>query len=604
MTSANRLFSVGCLEADTPFTVVLPKSEFDSEFSLHGTISDAKKGFISLEDAERIARNVFEKRASHLDFAAEDIASVNVCIGKCTRDILSLREKISGLISKIVNLCNELSNATSLLQQKAGQRDLCHYLLAPIRYIHQDLLEPIFMACLELMPTPKAVRSKPPLQIASVCYRWREIACSTPALWSRVFIDQTVPGSYDQAKLWLTRCRFPSLSLHVSFGISEERLADIIPPQSQVQIRRLELLASQTDSNMVLSTIMNGHGDELEEVVLKDHEYRREDLPVPHLKRLYLIREPASWTRNPPPQQLTILRITKEIHWEMLEVILVQCALLQKLLVSLAEYGSKPGPHLLGESRLKEAVRRPHITYLGLVNDCKEEELPWNLLSNFAFPSLDILEYYVDGPSRASADWLLSLPFFGQVKRLSLQLQFQVPRSVYNSIFHAARSVEELSIYFDVDPMPEIFQALVDLFQSSDSPRRLPNLKSIHFSTLDRLQPTFAEILRVGLTWTTTALSHSPTQPRPLFLAVHRWDQEVGHDEGGDGETKQLLETLRNECPNLEPRFHRHLLSNWVYNVPILFEMYPMTFNEVRKYEVMDEAGTWTPKTGPMYSVG
>lgn len=387
----------------------------------------------------------------------------------------------------------------------------------------------------------------------------------------------------------------------------------VSPDESRIQIRRLEMYLPSRNKEKVLRTILNGHSDELNEIILIQKGDRVNDIPVPHVKRLYIDRLPTSWSRTSPLQQLTILRITGDLHWEMLDLILSQCIVLQKLYVSLAEAG------LGSESDI--AFKRPtthsHLNYLGLSYDPPEQELPMDLLSNISFPSLNIFECRLgpwvpsaeeSEPTCTPADWFLSLSFLGQLKRLSFSPDLKVSHDFYDSLLSLTDSVEELSFFFylKAESKPEIFEALTTIFCSSKSPRRLPKLKHLHFSSVGSLTSTSDEILRVGQSSASTmSCKNSQEQPQSSSLSFHYYQLRSKVDEQDDVKRLELLMVLREKCPELQVQFNCHAdeLSVWIAGFPLVFEMYPLAFSEVREYQVMDQTGNWTRESGPIYRI-
>ncbi|TFK64343.1 hypothetical protein BDN72DRAFT_963275 [Pluteus cervinus] len=616
MTPPSRLWHDGKpIETYRGFEVILPKPQLD-EFYFRGAIAHTQRKNITVNEAESISKNLLEvpnldlasliqqKRATHLDLSTEDTSAVEAYLEECKQDITSLREKINSTISTIASLCNEVSNTTALLQRKSSQRDFCHYLLTPIRYVHQDLLEPIFLACLDLDDTRKRAPPKAPLQVASICYRWREIAHSTPALWSRVVVNSTVPKLH-LAKQWLSRCRFPSLTLH---NTPLDKISDLLTSSNgeyPIQVRRLELLVREKHDK-ILTTILDSHGDELEEIFLEHRGDRLKKLQAPRAKRLWLDQIPASWTQDPLPQQLTVLRITEDIHWEVLYRILLECTGLQVLYASLSADGTKLQSHPSGGMAFGELISLPRLTYLGLCTP--GVDFPTDLLSNFTFPSLRVFECYVEGKPTLRVDdyshWLISRPFLRHIRRLSLQLRFRVVEGFYSSLFDMTSSVEELSIYLDpkvLKTKPHLFEALTAVFCSLDSPRRLPKLKTLHFSSLQELAPVSQQILQLSQAWASMTRDLSLEQSQPLSLFIHLWSANSPRER--KDELKELPALARETCPNLEIQVDRHLVSQWIDGIPLLFEMYPLAFNEVRRYEVVNKSMGWKPKTGPIYRI-
>ncbi|KAJ6531172.1 hypothetical protein B0H19DRAFT_471937 [Mycena capillaripes] len=94
--------------------------------------------------------------------------------------------------------------------------------IQPSNIVHEcppEILAEIFIRCLPnsrfVIPSPETA----PLVICGICRRWREVALSTPRLWSSLFLDlrfeseQTYSKPYES--LWLARAQSTPLSLSV-----------------------------------------------------------------------------------------------------------------------------------------------------------------------------------------------------------------------------------------------------------------------------------------------------------------------------------------------------------------------------------------------------
>ncbi|TDL16194.1 hypothetical protein BD410DRAFT_707447, partial [Rickenella mellea] len=53
----------------------------------------------------------------------------------------------------------------------------------PIKRVPVEIISNIFIHCLPADSYAVPVKDKAPINVSSVCNRWREIATSTPRLW-------------------------------------------------------------------------------------------------------------------------------------------------------------------------------------------------------------------------------------------------------------------------------------------------------------------------------------------------------------------------------------------------------------------------------------
>ncbi|TFK63804.1 hypothetical protein BDN72DRAFT_847268 [Pluteus cervinus] len=454
---------------------------------------------------------------------------------------------------------------------------------------------------------------KAPLQLASVCYRWWKIALSTPALWSYIIVDPDhATSSLRTAALWIDRSRFASFRLHLKQGVprDEPPLSEFLESlrSSPIRFKRLEIeIDNEDESGLIMDLLFKDHSDELEDLKIRHNHVLKHSLP-PSLQRLFLLYSPDSLRRSPPPENLTILRVVMEIHWDMLEWCLFHCKRLKKVLVSLCETGTRlaDGLPVDGTRRLI----RNDLIYLGITNDCQDVELPEHLLRNFTFPSLRLFDYYADKEVTASISWLLSLSFIGQIRRLVLQLEFDLKMDMILSILRNAYALEELSVY----NMPEFhfLETLSGIPSTSDS-FLLPRLKHLHVGSLHNMVLPFSDIEPIVKAWSRSAVgsgSAEGTGDEPpihdlSYIHLHHWHQDKGeYDTADENQTRLDLKTsLQDTYKSIDIRMVRHVLHEWVYNVPILFEMFPLSFNEERKFEVMQRDGSWKMEIGGMYII-
>ena len=82
-----------------------------------------------------------------------------------------------------------------------------------------ELLSEMFIFCLDEWPSPSNI-DKAPLVFGRVCRRWRNIACNTPRLWSRLWFHNhgrvQIPLIQERvASLWLSRSGAAPFSLYI-----------------------------------------------------------------------------------------------------------------------------------------------------------------------------------------------------------------------------------------------------------------------------------------------------------------------------------------------------------------------------------------------------
>ncbi|KAK1233185.1 hypothetical protein PQX77_003670 [Marasmius sp. AFHP31] len=151
------------------------------------------------------------------------------------------------LIQKPEEQIHQLDEEISRLQAKRKTLkqfvDLHHALLSPFRRVPADIWRSIFIKCVPSNPYGLCTRTTKdaPLLLTTVCRSWREIAFSTPNLWTSIHIYLPAPSIYtlDHAyiaklrgrreglKAWLDRSG--SLPLTISLGAEQmQHLPDLM----------------------------------------------------------------------------------------------------------------------------------------------------------------------------------------------------------------------------------------------------------------------------------------------------------------------------------------------------------------------------------------
>ncbi|THV03613.1 hypothetical protein K435DRAFT_747644, partial [Dendrothele bispora CBS 962.96] len=174
-------------------------------------------------------------RTNFVPSSHSELNLLSQCISDAECDVQRRDEEIQKLTgrAKLDSLQNERNEA---------YRRICRYrsLLAPIRRLCPELLSLIFQfACPKT--TIKAKINCPLFRVSQVCARWRELARSTPTLWSSFDIDVDASWHHDTkviksvitTHLELSRNSPLSLSLTASGQSSRlQCIVDAIAPHS------------------------------------------------------------------------------------------------------------------------------------------------------------------------------------------------------------------------------------------------------------------------------------------------------------------------------------------------------------------------------------
>ncbi|KAF9077811.1 hypothetical protein BDP27DRAFT_1208765 [Rhodocollybia butyracea] len=118
-----------------------------------------------------------------MENAADLIADADEDVAAFDQEIEDYNAQIRRLQSRVISLRNER-------QHLSNYRTCLRGLKSPLQKLANELLLLIFeYACDMNEITSKQLRTMPTLVISGVCWRWRNLARSFPALWSHIDIS-------------------------------------------------------------------------------------------------------------------------------------------------------------------------------------------------------------------------------------------------------------------------------------------------------------------------------------------------------------------------------------------------------------------------------
>lgn len=196
---------------------------------------------------------IVSERKTQISILALQMANVDTAIRKLAAIQAKLEE-------------NSAHVRGSLLAHKA--------LTSPARRIPPEILGEVFYHCLSKTPyiTPRDVES--PMVLARVCRHWREVAISTPRLWSSlsIYLHRTACKAYRRGcESWLGRAKSVSLTLRV---LNDVNMFAAEPTSLSSVVQWLRPLIGQ-------SSDLWWHGPSLPALFVPDTET---DLPIQRLR--------------------------------------------------------------------------------------------------------------------------------------------------------------------------------------------------------------------------------------------------------------------------------------------------------------------------------
>ncbi|KAK7023170.1 hypothetical protein R3P38DRAFT_1099835 [Favolaschia claudopus] len=155
--------------------------------------------------------------------------------------VAALQIQIDGLLSAIEVQKDVLQGLMS--QHKEAQRKM-NFFLDPMAQLPLEIQSMIFVFARQLgFEIPEPNPRSPPMVFLSVCRMWRDIALSTPALWSEIQLDSLPRGSnyLELGNIWLTRARALPLSVTLNGSLRLDRSVENLIARFSHQIEDLTL---------------------------------------------------------------------------------------------------------------------------------------------------------------------------------------------------------------------------------------------------------------------------------------------------------------------------------------------------------------------------
>ncbi|PPR03977.1 hypothetical protein CVT26_001050 [Gymnopilus dilepis] len=366
----------------------------------------------NLQDMNRIDNCVVgcvnEESSSNKPLRPCDILGHSACLS-CTR-VESLESRIQAIESELRGL------RLMLLDSKTESNNTHCFLLR----IPPEIISEIFELCLsiydaegiEFPKTASGSMSSLPLKLSAVCHQWRNIACSTPRLWSTLCIESTrpyiSPSIIGLAAEWLERSG--QLPLSITINIGSKRTSDSGRNVVGYMMTTSEPAVSNADDGFeTLAEVVNRYSHRWQHLQLKIpacyfSRFRGNAGPQSILRTIVL--RPSSAYTNAPPfelnhslpmiQSFTVrdvpFRLTPD-QWSLLSVLDLHGFQLDELFSILQQTPS------LKRCKLKEipflAINQPAappdiITNHGIRElDVAASTSAHQLLSSISLPSLD-----------------------------------------------------------------------------------------------------------------------------------------------------------------------------------------------------------------------
>lgn len=193
----------------------------------------------------------------------------SACHKTCTNEQLTSEEEteVRRAMDESLNRLKAIESETARLQDRLivlrhSKKDAEGFikshqnLVSPVRRLLPEILQEIFCQSLPVAHNPVLSLEETPLLLGRVCSQWRQIAYSTPALWSSLHVV-AAPLTFPRAKVrleafsaWLARSGTLPLSISLSNAIESRELQYHFPPY-------FDLIASTLDDGRIFISNLN-----------------------------------------------------------------------------------------------------------------------------------------------------------------------------------------------------------------------------------------------------------------------------------------------------------------------------------------------------------
>lgn len=161
-----------------------------------------------------------------------------------------LRALVASLRAEILSIDQEIAGRKLRRQNLARAMSQHSPLLSALRRFPAEILSEVFVHCLPEQGTVTSYRDAP-LKLCAVSAKWRQVARSTPALWTHLSLQwpDSEGKNTDLAYLWLCQSRPLPLSLSVTLHDDVGEDAALLIKRLQADIHRWTSKTEREDAN-------------------------------------------------------------------------------------------------------------------------------------------------------------------------------------------------------------------------------------------------------------------------------------------------------------------------------------------------------------------
>ncbi|KAJ7050022.1 hypothetical protein C8F01DRAFT_1180565 [Mycena amicta] len=407
-------------------------------------------------------------------------------------DLPRIRQSLSAHLQELLEVDNQLSALTTRRTQLQACVDTETALLAPAIRLPPDVLREIFVSCLPATHNAVMSAREAPLLLGRVCSLWREVAWTSPQLWTSLhipllFVMDRIRRAERLAAVeaWLRRSGVLPLSVSYtrpaqSFWTALEMglegiLFDWLHRMSHLQLinpsaSTLEKMKTPSmlralrvsGATSFLATNLLWAAPYLQDIAL---EFGRQSYTASHASAFGrgVLERPVKWL------QLTSLSLQNHIHFSTVETLLHRCPQLQ-LFVIRALAARAQHPHI------PEHFTHPVLQSFIILDSAS---MPGNEITSFlehtALPELRCLRI----PTTDADDIHVSFgTAYPHLEDLSLSAESFMPESLANAL-RGLVFLKKLDVRRHSGPWPWTMKQVLQLFapMSDSAPILYPSLQ-------------------------------------------------------------------------------------------------------------------------------